>query len=96
MLTPREKAQLGIGLAQEAIVQFLTTQGNSALQTAIQENLGFNSTSQTGTAGIVGTLLTDLANRNIVKTQGQGNQTSVQLLASQTASIGKGASGTNR
>jgi hypothetical protein len=96
MLTPREKAQLGISLAQEAIVQFLNAQGNTALQTEIQDNLGFSSATQTGNSGIVGTLLTDLASRDVVQTQGQGNQTRVQLLASGSKTIGKGAASANR
>jgi hypothetical protein len=94
MLTPQQKAQLGIGLVQEAIVQVLTAQGNSALQTDIQQNLGFTSTN-TVNAGLVGTLLADLANQNIVRAEGQGNQTRIQLLAAQTTSLGKTASGSS-
>ena len=96
MLTPREKAQFGVGLVEEAIVQFLSTQGNSALQTEIQDNLGLSSTSGTGNAGIVGTLLTDLNSRSVLQTQGQGSQTRIQLLAGQGGVIGKGASSANR
>ena len=96
MFTPREKAQFGIRLAQEAIVQFLNTQGNSALQTEIQDNLGLSSTTQTGNGGIVGALLTDLAGRNVVQTQGQGNQTRIQLLESGSKATGKGAASANR
>ena len=101
MLTPREKAQLGIGLAQEAIVQLLTAQGNSALQTAIQDNLGIDnlgigSNSEAGTAGIVSALLIDLADRKIITMQGQNRQTKVQLVANQSGAIGRGASSANR
>ena len=96
MLTPREKAQFGISLAQEAIVEFLNAQGSSALQSEIQDNLGLRSTSETGSSGIVGTLLTDLVSLNVIRAQGQGNQTKVQLLASSSGVIGKGAAGANR
>ena len=96
MLTPQQKAQLGIGLVQEAIVQFLNTQGNTALQTDIQNNLGLNSSTSTGNVGLVGTLLADLANQKIVQTQGQGIQTKVQLLAAQSGAFGAGASTASR
>jgi hypothetical protein len=96
MLTPQQKAQLGIDLVQEAIVQFLNTQGNSALQTDIQQNLGLSSSTGTGGVGLVGTLLADLASQNIIQTQGQGNQTKVQLLATPSGPLGRGASTTNR
>jgi uncharacterized membrane protein len=93
MLTPQQKAQLGIGLVQEAIIQFLNTQGNTALQTDIQNNLGLSSSTSTGNVGLVGTLLADLASQNIVQTQGQGIQTRVQLLATQSGALGVGATG---
>ncbi len=91
MLTPQQKAQFGIGLVQEAIVQFLNTQGNSALQTEIQENLGLGLSTGAPTAGLVGTLLAGLASQNIVRIDGQGNQANVQLLAAQTGALGRGA-----
>lgn len=96
MLTTQQKAQIGIGLAEEAIIQFLNTRGNSAQQEEIQENLGIGQTTATGNTGLVGTLLADLASQNIVRLEGHGNQTKVQLLATQSGNLGRGAANANR
>ncbi len=87
---------MGIGLVQEAIVQFLNTQGDSASQNDIQNSLGLNSSTSTGNVGLVGTLLADLESQNIVQTQGQGIQTKVKLLAAQQGTFGANATAVAR
>lgn len=95
MLTLQQKAQLGVGLAQEAIIQFLNTRGNSALQADIQETLGLGLSAGAAGAGLVGTLLAGLASQNIIRIDGQGNQANIQLLTAQTGAF-RGAATTGR
>ena len=84
MLNPSQRAQLGVGLIQEAIVEFLSTNGNSASQTDIQNNLGLGGSLGEGSTGVLASILTDLSVQNIVQRQGDGKQATIRLLGTGT------------
>jgi len=88
MLTPTQKAQLGTGLLQEAILEVLNQQGGNATQTQILQGIGAGSNSGNSQEGsISNSVLTQMVQQNLVTQTGQGNQTRFQIVAQQ-----KGAS----
>ena len=77
MLTPSQKAQLGTGLIEEAIMEALTQQGGSSSQSQIQQNLGIGSGGQDG--NVLSSILNQLVQQNVLTQSGQGNQARFQL-----------------
>lgn len=91
MLTPGQKAQLGTGLIQEAIVETITQQGGSASQSQIQQVLGTGTGGQEG--NVLNAILNQLVQQSVLGQSGQGSQARFQIGTQQR---GVATSGGNR
>jgi hypothetical protein len=82
MLTPRDKAECGLWLIEEAIVEFLTQRGDWVRHSEIQDALNLRSEYKGGYKGFLsGRILERLIEQNRVVREGggRGNKTRFRI-----------------